>query len=200
MYCTNCGSSANPDDATFCAACGSALNTMTTGDTLTGPPEPLFLHISATRLILMSIASVGVYEYYWIYKNWKYIKEREGLRIHPFWRGVFGIFFCHSLLKRIKEDEDARVLIEPSFSVQLATGWVILVILANLIGRAPGIAPSIISFVIPSYLFLVPVQNYINSATEKRSPGASYYGWSAGHIVCLVFGLSIWALSFLIFL
>ena len=102
----------------------------------------------------------------------------------------------HSLLKEIKEDEDARRVIEPSFSTQLATGWVILYFLANLIARAPGIIPSIIAFAIPSYLFLVPVQKYINSVTEKRSPGANYYGWSAGHIVCLVLGLIFWVLFF----
>jgi hypothetical protein len=197
MYCTNCGS-ANADDASFCAACGTALNAMASGDAVIGLPEPLFLHISVARLILLSIASFGIYEAYWVYKNWKYINERGRLGIRPFWRGVFSIFFCHSLLRRIQEDNDARALIEPSFSVQLATGWVILVILANLVGRAPGIAPSIIAAMMPSYLFLVPVQNYINSVTEKRSPGASYYGWSAGHMVCLVVGLIFWASIFLL--
>ena len=44
----------------------------------------------------------------------------------------------------------------------------------------------------PSYLFLVPVQNYINSMEKTRSPGASYYGWSKGHIVCLLVGLLLW--------
>ena len=193
MYCTKCGS-ANADNASYCAACGTALKTMTSGDALPGPPEPLFLHISVAKLILLSIASVGIFEAYWIYKNWKYIKKREGLRIRPIWRGIFGIFYCHSLLKRINGDKDAGAIIEPSFSVQLATGWVILVILAGIIGQTPGIAPSIIAAVMPSYLFLVPVQNYINSVTEKRSPGSSYYGWSAGQIGVLVVGLILWAL------
>ncbi len=186
-HCINCGA-VNNDADTFCAACGTALSY----------PKPLFLYISVTRLILMSVASIGFYEAYWIYKNWKYINEREGRGLWPFWRGIFGVFFCHSLLKKIKEDQDARALIEPSFSVQLATGWLILVILANLIGGAPGIAAGIIAFVMPSYLFLVPVQNYINSVTEKRSPGTSYYGWSTGHMVCLVIGLMTWALLFLL--
>ncbi|MBI5777966.1 MAG: hypothetical protein HZA49_00730 [Planctomycetes bacterium] len=46
----------------------------------------------------------------------------------------------------------------------------------------------------PSFLFLVPVQSYINSVSRKRNPGADYYGWSAGHIVCLVWGIIIWGL------
>jgi hypothetical protein len=156
---------------------------------------PLFLRIPVSRLIFLSIASFGLYEAYWIYKNWRYIKERDGLNIRPFWRGVFGIFFCHSLLRRIHEDKEARSIQLPTFSPGgLATGWVIFIIVANIVSLAPGIAASIISALIPSFLFLVPVQNYINSIEEKRSPGQPFYGWSSGHIVCLVIGIIIWAL------
>jgi hypothetical protein len=53
---------------------------------------PLFLNISILRLVLLSIASCGLYEAYWIYKNWRYIKERDGLEIRPFWRVFFAYF------------------------------------------------------------------------------------------------------------
>ncbi len=159
---------------------------------------PLLLHIPIERLILLSIASGGLYEAYWIYKNWRYIKERDSRYIHPFWRGIFGIVFCHSLLKRIHADTEARSMEEPSFSPRgLATGWVILVLLANLIGRTPGAGASIISFLMPSFLLFVPIQNYINSVTHKRNPVQPYYGWSSGHVVCLVLGLALWALTLL---
>ncbi|RKY84916.1 hypothetical protein DRQ11_10825 [candidate division KSB1 bacterium] len=158
-------------------------------------PAPLFLRIPVSRLIFLSITSFGFYEAYWIYKNWRYIKERDGLNIRPFWRGVFGIFFCHSLLRRIHEDKEARSIQLPIFSPGgLATGWVILIIVSNIVSHAPGIVASIISAFIPSFLCLVPVQNYINSVEEKHSPGQGFYGWSSGHIVCLVIGIIIWAL------
>ncbi|MFQ5754314.1 MAG: hypothetical protein ACE5HI_20200 [bacterium] len=157
--------------------------------------KPLFLHIPIGRLIFMSIMSFGLYEMYWIYRNWKYIKERDDLDIRPFARGWFGIFWCHSLLRRIHEDKEARAVQSPSFSPGgLATGWVVLLIVSIAIARAP-IAASIISAFVPSFLCLVPVQNYINSVSEKRNPGKPYYGWSSGHIVCLVWGVIIWALS-----
>ena len=76
-HCINCGAAYSEVD-TFCATCGSVLTTIANGDALAGSQEPLFLYISVTRLILMSVASVGFYEAYWIYKNWKYINEREG--------------------------------------------------------------------------------------------------------------------------
>ncbi|HOU69212.1 MAG TPA: hypothetical protein PKW49_11675 [Paludibacteraceae bacterium] len=159
------------------------------------PYRPLFLYIPTSRLIILSIVSMGVYEIYWIYKNWRYIKERDGLNISPFWRGWFGIFYCHSLLRRIHSDTEARAFIQPSFSPGgLATGWVLLLILSNIVGRAEEIIASIIAAFIPSFLCLAPVQNYINSVEEKRNPGQQYYKWSSGHIVCLVFGVIVWAL------
>jgi amino acid permease len=170
-------------------------NAITGYNQKTDSDKPLFLYISSARLILLSIASMSLYEVYWIYKNWRYIKERDGLDIKPFWRGIFGIFYCHSLLRRIHENVDARAIQEPNFSAGgLATGWVILLIFANIVSRAPGIASSIIAAFIPSFLCLLPVQKYVNSVTEKRNPNQKIYGWSSGHIVCLVFGLVIWAL------
>ena len=162
---------------------------------LTLPNTPLFLRIPVLRLIFLSIVSFGLYESYWIYKNWRYIKERDGLNIHPFWRGIFGIFFCHRLLRRIHEDKEANSIQSPTFSPRgLATGWVILIIFANIVGRFPGISASIISAFIPSFLYFMPVQHYINSIEDKRSPGQRFYRWSSGHIVCLAFGIIIWAL------
>jgi hypothetical protein len=167
---------------------------MTTVTQETQSDKPLFLHISLARLIILSIFTWSLYEAYWIYKNWRYIKDRYNLQIRPFWRGIFGIFFCHSLLERIHEDKEARDVQVPTFSARgLATGWVILIIFANLIGRI-GLTASIIAAFIPSFLCLVPVQRYINSVTEKRNPSQQFYGWSAGHIVCIVWGIIIWAL------
>ncbi len=159
---------------------------------------PLFLYISPARLVILSIVSIGVYEAYWIYKNWRYVKERDGLDIRPFWRGVFGIFFCHSLLRRIHDDKEASTVQQPTFSPGLlATAWVMLLIIANIVGRLPGIEASIVSAFIPSFLCLVPVQNYINAVTKKRNSSQEMYGWSAGHIVCLLFGVASWGLLLL---
>ena len=167
----------------------------------TPPPlraTPLFLRIPVARLILMSIVSFSLYEVYWMYKNWRYVQERDNLPIQPFWRAVFGIFFCHALLRRIHEDKEARSLQVPSFSPNgLATGWVVLMIVANVVSRAPGITATIVSGLIPSFLCLVPVQSYVNSVTERGSPGQPYYRWSWGQIVLLVTGVIIWALLLL---
>ncbi len=156
-------------------------------------PEPQFLRIPIARLVVLSILSCGIYEAYWIYEHWAYFKRRDRLKISPFWRGAFCVFFCHSLLKRIHTDAELRSVQVPSFSPgRLATGWIVVMIVANLIGRAPGATTTLISLLVPSCLFFVPVQLYINSASHQRDPAQPYHSWSFGHFVCLVLGLAIW--------
>jgi len=175
---------------------GSAV---TTDNRTIEQTEPLYLYISSARLVLMSILSFGIYEVYWLYKNWWYLKNREHLDIKPFWRGWFGIFFCHSLLHHIYNDDECNAIQQPQFSHStLATIWVILILIANIVGRFPGATLSMMSALIPSYLCFVPVQNYINSVMKKRSPSLRHYRWSAGHTVSLVPGLIIWILLFIV--
>lgn len=157
--------------------------------------KPLFLYIPIGRLIVMSIITFGFYEIYWMYKNWNYMEERDNLDIRPFVRALLSIFYCHSLLRHIHEYKEARSIQIPSFSPgMLSGGWVGLMILSSMVGRAPGIAASIISAFIPSFLFLVPVQSYINTVNERRIPGQPFYRWSFGHVLCLVVGIIFWAL------
>lgn len=188
--CTDCGKEVSLEDKQ-CPHCGGDLT-----DTRIETQGPLFLHIPIWRLVVLAIFSCGAYEAYWIYKNWRYVKERDRLKISPFWRGIFGIFFCHGIMKRIHEDPEARAVLTPSFSAGwLATGFVVLTLAANLIARAPTIAAVAAPF-IPAFLFLLPVQSYVNKVSRQRRPAEKYYRWSAGHFVCLAYGAAVWALSF----
>ena len=157
------------------------------------PTTPLFLYIPISRLIILSLFSAGLYQAYWIYKNWRYLKEREGLKIQPFWRGFFGVFFLHKLLNRIAKDKAATIVQVPTFSPNgLATAWVILAVVDYFIPASPvGLA---ISFTLTFFqtLFFVPVQNYINAVTQKQTPRHPFYKWSAGHTVCLLIGIMTW--------
>ena len=64
-------------------------------------------------------------------------------------------------------------------------------------GRVDEIGAGLLSTVItvPSFLFFVPVQNYINLVNAKMNPQPAYTPWSAGHIVCLVLGIIFWLLN-----
>jgi len=155
--------------------------------------SPMFLYIPVSRLVVMSIVSLGLYAMYWIYRNWRYLKERDGLNIQPFWRAWFGIFYCHSILKAIQTDRQTNAIEKASFSAGgLATGWILLTILATAIGQNAAVSFLGTLISLSSVLFFLPAQNYINRVNEKLSPRPPYKSWSAGHAVCLVWGMIMW--------
>ncbi len=158
---------------------------------------PLFLHIPVGRLVFMSILSLGIYEAYWIYKNWRYLNERDNLKIQPFWRGAFPIFFCHSIFRAIRVDRQLNAIEQADFSAGgLATGWIVLTLLGVTMGRSNNPVTNLVGIILslPSFLFFIPVQNFINRVNAKRNPAIQYSPWSAGHIVCIIFGILMWLL------
>jgi len=57
--------------------------------------KPIFSPVSKTKLAVMSICTLGMYDLYWFYKNWGLVKDRNNLEIKPFWRAFFAFFYCH---------------------------------------------------------------------------------------------------------
>jgi len=156
----------------------------------------MFLHIGPARLALMSLLTLGLYERYWIYRNWRYVKERNAAysQIKPFWRGIFGIFYVHALFRLIHKNREMNQILPARFQASmLGTGWVILTIIGYVAGRSddPTISGLGILVSAPSFLFLLPVQRYINAVHGALPVPPPYYRFSAGHVVCLVVGLVI---------
>lgn len=165
------------------------------------PSSPsMFLYIPVWRFVLMHVLTMGIFGAYWIYKNWRYLKERDGLTIRPVWRGIFGVFYCYGILKAIRDDKPANALEPATFSAGgLATGWIIFAILGNQAAKqARNVTESFAAIVIcllPLF-FLKPVQKYLNRANEKLSPRPAFAPWSTGQAVVLVIGVLLWALEF----
>jgi hypothetical protein len=156
----------------------------------------LFYYIPVSRLVTMSILSCGLYDLYWIYKNYRYLKERDGLRVLAFWRGIFGIFFCHNLFKRIANDRVLYMHRPIAFSPNmLATVWVVLFIATLMLPSDINVYMllAISLIVVPiSVACFIPLQNHINDANERFRAGQAFSPWSTGDAVCLVVGLFGW--------
>ena len=157
-----------------------------------GHSSAMFLYIPTVRLIALTIVSSGLYQAYWIYRNWHFLKERDGMQIQPFWRGVFGVFYIHPLLGKIKTDPACNRILPAKFSEKIsAVGWIILVVVGALLVNTPiGLLGIIIN--ISSVYFLLPVQTHINTLNQALQPRRGYHGWSIGQIVSLVPGLILW--------
>lgn len=163
----------------------------------------MYLYIPLARLIFMSLFTFGSYQAYWIYRNWRYLQERDGLPIQPFWRGIFGVFFIYSLLHRIKHDPKAnRVRPARFFPGVIAAGWIIFGATGRLLTTVSNPVFVLIGVVIAglSFLVVLPVQKYINSINEASDARPDYHGWSVGHNVCLFIGILICAVNLIEFL
>ncbi len=67
---------------------------------------PLF-PVATHKFIVLSVCSLGIYELYWCYQNWKRLKQASGERLSPFWRAVFAPLwvtrpsFCTTASERV---------------------------------------------------------------------------------------------------
>lgn len=66
-------------------------------------PGPEFYVVSQRKFPILYVATAGVYGDYWFYRHWKAHKHRHATPTWPIARGLFSIFFAHSLAARIME-------------------------------------------------------------------------------------------------
>src|SRR6516162_4961803 len=96
------------------------------------PDGAIFHAVSAKKYLLLSVTSFGLYELYWMYKNWKYECKAFGRHVSPFWRTVFGVIYVYPLLGEIRWLGSEKLKFDRPLSAGiLATVW----ILFNFAGR-----------------------------------------------------------------
>ena len=66
----------------------------------------MFFPTSKTKLIVMSVCTFSIYIFYWFYKNWKILKETQGLDIQAVLANV--LWFPFSVIVYSKEFGSAR--------------------------------------------------------------------------------------------
>jgi hypothetical protein len=114
--------------------------------------------------MLMAVGTLGLYEIYWFYKNWQYIKAREGLDISPGWRAFFPVFFCYQCFSKVREYDHPVLSLSQLPAGLLATGWIVLSLLWRLPEHYWWVSQ-------PSCLFVIPVQRRINEINRTVAPG-----------------------------
>lgn len=91
--------------------------------------------VSPGKLMTLFIATLGMYSIYWFYKNWQSVKQATKQNIVPVMRGLFSIFFTHSLFRSIHTDIQARGESRDWSPNFLATSYVILSVAGNIVDR-----------------------------------------------------------------
>lgn len=157
-------------------------------------PAAVFFPVTVAKFAVMSVVTLGLYDLYWAFRAWDYVKRTEKIMIRPFWRAWFSLFFTYSLLKRIRVvlgKEGERGDFSPGW---LTAGYVV----ASLLSRAPWpfAAVSLLA-----WAFLIPVVDAIDDINRQRLDESQlnghFTGWNIFGIVVgvLFWGLVVWGLT-----
>ena len=163
--------------------------------------DGVYYVVAPGKFLLLTILTMGLYLVYWFYRQWRMVKERDESAIWPVPRGLFYIFFTHSLFSDINErlrDSGTSYEWSPGTSATLV---VIVTILSNVLGRMSGenIGPpftDILSLaIVPVLAYLaLPAQKAANAASGDAS-GSSNASFTGANWVWMILGGLIWALS-----
>ena len=159
-----------------------------------------FYVVSPRKFVLLFFASLGIYQIFWFYLNWRRQKMAAGLKVQPAVRGLFALFFAHKLFRRIDNQLKARGVAHQWSPVRAATIYVVLTIfsamsdriLEHSLGQRASGTLSIVTLC-AVLLPLLDAQRAINAAS-KDPDGIGNSRFSTANIVLLVAGACFWLL------
>jgi hypothetical protein len=157
-------------------------------------PPPAFFAVSRAKLIVLSVASLGVYEAYWFYKHWQRQRERTEEDLSPVWRTVFAVFFAYDLFTRLRDQAEQR-RVGPAYPA----GWMAAAyVVPSLLFRLPD--PWWLLTLL-SMIPLVLVQGTANAINAVLTPEADTNArFSGANAVVLALGVVLWLLLLVGFL
>ncbi|HEV8513771.1 MAG TPA: hypothetical protein VGQ59_10860 [Cyclobacteriaceae bacterium] len=146
--------------------------------------------ISLSKFILFSILTFSLYELWWMYKAWRFFKQKDKLDVAPAARTIFCIFFLTSLMKIINDYANEKGYTKSYSPVLLFFGFLIGSLLAYL--PEPFWLISLLSVV-----FLIPPFRALNFARRNSTDFVveEQTSLSGRQIALVVIGVTWWGLA-----
>jgi hypothetical protein len=148
-------------------------------------------------LFIVSFLTLGMYDVYWVYRNWQAVQAASKDKMSPLWRTVFTIFYIYPLFK-IMRLSAKRYGFERDYSAGLlAIGYVIIPLIGVLnyhperttltwfiyLSQLLGAATSI--------LFLVTAQQAAIAANASGRKEVTFERFGRLEIVLVVIGVLV---------
>src|SRR5262245_16971563 len=86
-----------------------ALNPYAPPKAVVGDPDAApttqttFFQVGCTKLAVMSLATLGLYQIYWFYKNWKSARQLGNEKLNAPLRALFYVLTAYWLFRRIEK-------------------------------------------------------------------------------------------------
>lgn len=160
-----------------------------------------FYVVGKVKFIILFFATLGGYSTYWFYRNWKLYKNKNDDNIWPIPRGIFNIFFAHSLFSNVeKKLHDSKHNYSWNPNV-VATAYVLLTIISNVCDRlsfqeiGTPLTNVIAIAILPALAYiLLKAQVAINiSACDPK--GDSNSKLTKANYLWIALGCILWSLS-----
>jgi len=160
-----------------------------------------FYAVSPLKFTVLFLSTLGIYQIYWNYKNWRLIKTQHNLKIWPVGRSIFSIFFITSLLKRV----DSR-LVEAKLNHQwrpvlIANVYIIFSVAGSVCDRLADKEIGVPFTLFVSTLILPVVWFYLHKAQLAINlalgdpAGESNARFTAANIFWIVLGVLLWLMA-----
>jgi hypothetical protein len=199
VSCPGCGHGIS-DRATTCVNCGRPLTPVATavepaavatakhaGSSArdAGQDELPFFAVSTHKFVVMCVVTLGLYQYYWFYKQWRHLARGSVVPISPFWRTFFAPFWGFSLFAHI----EARAQRD-----HIATRWNDLVLgIAYLLLPMTWRLPDPWSLItLLAFVPLIPAQYTIDRINARHaSAPLPNRGYSGPNVVGIIVGSGV---------
>jgi hypothetical protein len=147
---------------------------------LQGDHSPTFFPVATHKFVVLSICTFGLYELYWFYKNWQWVKESQHSNLSPFWRAFFAPLWAYQQFRHVQEQAKAERVLTKWNSGILALFYFVLMVTWRLPDPLWLISMG-------SFIPLMPVQQTINRINRLHSGSthinSSYSGWNIALII-----------------
>jgi len=167
-----------------------------------------FYPLAPLNFLVLSTLTFGLYESYWLYRNWKYIQGQRKSPMMPIARGIFSYIWFYPLFNALRQDSENRFAANKVQATLLAVAfsalYVAIVLLSNVIDYASLLFDSMADAArfetafytlwFASPLLFLPMLNYINWINSKDQSALRYNStWRIRHGVIALLILPVLA-------
>ena len=163
--------------------------------------EHEFYVVAKRKFMVLYVATLGFYGVYWAYKNWQRYKAASNEKVIPILRGIFQIFFTHSLFRKVHASLEQRGAVFQWSPNAHATLLVILLLLSSILDRMsmrsignPLTEYVSLALMIPLLFAYLKAQEAINCACGDAQ-GTSNDHFTGANLAWIACGLILWGLS-----